>query len=75
MTITRLLSLPSDLMSIAARGFVSMSESRLRLLGFGLGYLPVLTVLRDGLADTKRKLAWLEEEADAPGTDARPQGT
>lgn len=57
MTNGLVLSTPGHLISVAARGFVRLSESRLRPLGFGPGYLPVLTALRDGLADTQRDLA------------------
>lgn len=57
MTNGLVLSTPGHLISVAARGFVRLSESRLRPLGFGTGYLPVLTALRDGLADTQRDLA------------------
>ena len=57
MTDRDVLSTPGHLMSVAARGFVRLSEARLRPLGFGPGYLPVLIALRDGRADTQRDLA------------------
>jgi MarR family transcriptional regulator, transcriptional regulator for hemolysin len=40
-----------------ARGFARLSEIRLKPLGFGVGRLPVLIALRDGLANTQRYLA------------------
>ncbi|MCF7702420.1 MarR family transcriptional regulator [Loktanella sp. M215] len=51
------LSTPGHLIGIAARGFARLSEARLKPLGFGVGYLPVLIALRDGGADTQRDLA------------------
>ena len=51
------LSTPGHLISLAARGFARLSENRLKPLGFGVGHLPVLVALRDGLADTQRDLA------------------
>lgn len=51
------LSTPGHLISLAARGFARLSELRLKPLGFGVGYLPVLVVLRDGRAETQRDLA------------------
>ena len=51
------LSTPGHLISLAARGFARLSEARLKPLGFGVGHLPVLIALRDGLADTQRDLA------------------
>ena len=51
------LSTPGHLISLAARGFARLSEARLKPLGFGVGYLPVLIALRDGQADTQRDLA------------------
>lgn len=48
---------PGHLVSLAARGFARLSESRLKPLGFGVGHLPVLVALRDGVADTQRDLA------------------
>ena len=51
------LSTPGHLISLAARGFVRLSEARLKPLGFGVGHLPVLVALRDGRAETQRDLA------------------
>lgn len=51
------LSTPGHLVGIAARGFVRLSEARLKPLGFGVGHLPVLVALRDGRAGTQRDLA------------------
>ncbi len=51
------LSTPGHLISLAARGFTRLSEARLKPLGFGVGHLPVLVALRDGLASTQRDLA------------------
>lgn len=51
------LSTPGHLVSLAARGFARLSETRLKPLGFGLGHLPVLIALRDGRASTQRDLA------------------
>ncbi|MBB4288298.1 DNA-binding MarR family transcriptional regulator [Rhizobium leguminosarum] len=51
------LSTPGHLVSLAARGFARLSESRLKRLGFGVGQLPVLVALQDGKASTQRDLA------------------
>jgi len=51
------LSTPGHLISLAARGFVRLSEERLKPLGFGVGHLPVLVALREGRAATQRDLA------------------
>ncbi len=51
------LSTPGHLISLAYRGFVRLSEARLKPLGFGVGHLPVLIALRTGRADTQRDLA------------------
>jgi DNA-binding MarR family transcriptional regulator len=51
------LSTPGHLISLAARGFARLSETRLRPLGFGVGQLPVLVALQDGKASTQRDLA------------------
>lgn len=51
------LSTPGHLISLAARGFMRLSEARLKPLGFGVGHLPVLVALRDGVASTQRDLA------------------
>jgi MarR family transcriptional regulator, transcriptional regulator for hemolysin len=51
------LATPGHLISLAARGFARLSEARLKPLGFGLGYLPVLVALKHGRAETQRDLA------------------
>ena len=51
------LSTPGHLISLAARGFARLSESRLKPLGFGVGQLPVLVALQNGNASTQRDLA------------------
>lgn len=51
------LSTPGHLISLAARGFARLSESRLNQLGFGVGQLPVLVALQNGNASTQRDLA------------------
>ncbi|MET0355849.1 MAG: MarR family winged helix-turn-helix transcriptional regulator [Cellvibrio sp.] len=51
------LSTPGHLISLAARGFTRLSESRLKPLGFGVGQLPVLVALQNGCASTQRDLA------------------
>ena len=51
------LSTPGHLTSLAARGFVRLSEARLKPLGFGVGHIPVLVALQDGQASTQRDLA------------------
>jgi MarR family transcriptional regulator for hemolysin len=51
------LSTPGHLISLAARGFARLSESRLGPLGFGIGQLPVLVALQDGRVGTQRELA------------------
>jgi len=48
---------PGHLISLAARGFARLSESRLKPLGFGVGHLPVLVALQNGNASTQRDLA------------------
>jgi MarR family transcriptional regulator for hemolysin len=48
---------PGHLISLAARGFTRLSESRLKPLGFGVGHLPVLVALQNGEASTQRDLA------------------
>ncbi|MQB41012.1 MarR family transcriptional regulator [Rhizobium sp. ICMP 5592] len=54
---TDVLSTPGHLISLAARGFVRLSEARLKPLGFGVGQLPVLVALQNGKASTQRDLA------------------
>ena len=39
--------------------YARLSEARLKPLGFGVGYLPVLVALKNGRADTQRDLARL----------------
>ena len=51
------LSTPGHLISLASRGFTRLSESRLKPLGFGVGHLPVLVALQEGLASSQRDLA------------------
>jgi DNA-binding MarR family transcriptional regulator len=51
------LATPGHRISLAARGFARLSEARLKPLGFGVGHLPVLIALRDGVANTQRDLA------------------
>lgn len=48
---------PGHLVSLAARGFMRLSEARLKPLGFGVGYLPVLIALKQGKATNQRDLA------------------
>lgn len=56
-TASEVLATPGHLVGLAARGFTRLSEARLKPLGFGVGYLPVLVALRDGRASTQRDLA------------------
>jgi MarR family transcriptional regulator, transcriptional regulator for hemolysin len=51
------LSTPGHLISLAARSFARLSEARLKPLGFGVGHLPVLVALQNGVANTQRDLA------------------
>jgi MarR family transcriptional regulator for hemolysin len=51
------LTTPGHLISLAARGFTRLSESRLKPLGFGVGHLPVLVALQNGNASTQSELA------------------
>jgi DNA-binding MarR family transcriptional regulator len=51
------LSTPGHLVSLAARGFARLSETRLKPLGFGVGHLPVLVALKHRKASTQRDLA------------------
>ena len=51
------LSTPGHMISLAARGFSRLSEARLKPLGFGVGYLPVLVALENGQSQTQRDLA------------------
>ncbi|WP_426112872.1 MarR family winged helix-turn-helix transcriptional regulator [Massilia sp. PWRC2] len=56
-SIRDVLSTPGHLISLVARGFARLAEARLKPLGFGVGHLPVLVALQDGLADSQRDLA------------------
>ncbi|MCW4113758.1 MarR family transcriptional regulator [Aurantimonas sp. MSK8Z-1] len=51
------LATPGHLITLAQRGFARLSEARLKPLGFGIGHLPVLVALREGVANTQRDLA------------------
>jgi len=60
------LSTPGHLISLAARGFARLSEARLKPLGFGVGQLPVLVALEDGVASTQRDLARFAKTGQPP---------
>jgi MarR family transcriptional regulator for hemolysin len=60
------LSTPGHLISLAARGFARLSEARLKPLGFGVGQLPVLVALEDGVASTQRDLARFAKTEQPP---------
>ncbi|CAN7591134.1 MarR family winged helix-turn-helix transcriptional regulator [Caulobacter sp. LjRoot300] len=60
------LSTPGHLISLAARAFARLSESRLKPLGFGIGHLPVLVALRDGEASTQAELARVARTEQPP---------
>ena len=60
------LATPGHLISLAARGFARLSETRLKPLGFGVGHLPVLVALRDGRASTQRDLARFAKTEQPP---------
>jgi MarR family transcriptional regulator for hemolysin len=60
------LSTPGHLISLAARGFVRLSEARLKPLGFGVGQLPVLVALQEGEASTQRDLARFAKTEQPP---------
>ena len=51
------LSTPGHVINLAARAFARLSEARLKPLGFGIGHLPVLVALEEGLFQTQRDLA------------------
>ena len=51
------LATPGHLISLAARGFTRLAEARLKPLGFGVGHLPVLVALENGVAGSQRDLA------------------
>lgn len=54
---SEVLSTPGHLITLAARGFERLSELRLKPLGFGVGYLPVLVAIKEGKAQSQRDLA------------------
>ena len=56
-SLARVLSTPGHLISVAARAFARLSETRLKPLGFGVGHLPVLAALQTGVAASQRDLA------------------
>ncbi|MFP3546815.1 MarR family transcriptional regulator [Rhizobium sp. SIMBA_035] len=51
------LKTPGHLISLASRAFARLSEERLGPLGFGVGHLPVLVALENGIASTQKELA------------------
>jgi MarR family transcriptional regulator for hemolysin len=48
---------PGHLIGLVARGFERLSELRLKPLGFGVGYVPVLVAVDTGKARSQRDLA------------------
>lgn len=56
-SLAAVLRTPGHLISLAARGFARLSETRLKPLGFGVGQLPVLVALDEGQAATQGELA------------------
>jgi MarR family transcriptional regulator for hemolysin len=48
---------PGHLISLAARAFERLSELRLKPVGFGVGYVPVLIAIKENKAPTQRDLA------------------
>lgn len=60
------LSTPGHLIAVAARGFARLSEARLKPLGFGVGYLPVLVALRGEQTSTQRDLARIAKIGQPP---------
>ncbi|WP_112944541.1 MULTISPECIES: MarR family winged helix-turn-helix transcriptional regulator [unclassified Rhizobium] len=60
------LSTPGHLISLAARGFARLAETRLKRHGFGVGQLPVLVALRQGNASTQRDLAHFAKVEQPP---------
>jgi len=52
-----LFSRPGHLINRASRTMQRIGESRLRALGFGVGQLPVLAVLKNGAALSQKELA------------------
>jgi DNA-binding MarR family transcriptional regulator len=63
---TKVLLTPGYLTTLAARGFVRLSETRLKPVGLGVGYLPVLAVLRDKQPCTQRDLATILKVEQPP---------
>lgn len=50
-------STPGHLISRTARAFARIGEARLKPLGFGVSYLPVLVALKDGTTRSQKELA------------------
>jgi MarR family transcriptional regulator, transcriptional regulator for hemolysin len=48
---------PAPLVNMASRSFLRLGERRVKPLGFSIGQLPVLYLLRDGKAMSQRDLA------------------
>ena len=55
--LAEVLSTPGHLISLAARAFERLSELRLKPVGFGVGYLPVLVAIKENKAQSQRDLA------------------
>ncbi|WP_421362255.1 MarR family winged helix-turn-helix transcriptional regulator [Agrobacterium rosae] len=62
----QVLKTPGHLVSLAARAFARLSEACLGPLGFGVGHLPVLVALENGVASTQRDLARLAKVEQPP---------
>ena len=60
------LNTPGHLVSLASRAFARLSEERLGPLGFGVGHLPVLVALENGIASTQRDLALFAKVEQPP---------
>lgn len=60
------LNTPGYLVSVAARRFVRLSEDRLRPIGLGAGYLPVLMLILERKASTQKELARLLKMEQPP---------
>jgi DNA-binding MarR family transcriptional regulator len=56
-TDSEVLSTPGHLINLAARRFERLSELRLKPIGFGVGYIPVLVAVKEGKAQSQRDLA------------------
>ncbi len=52
-----LFSTPAPLINMAARAFARLGDRQLKGMGFGVGHLPVLYLLRDGAAMPQKELA------------------